>query len=686
MTIDDEKISKTLLDKAIKLRESGYYAEAIKILENKIRDIPADPNIPALLSHCYMLNDDLDKAKIYLDAAKSINPNIAAVGWNEARLLLKRNKVNEALDVAKKTNKLFANDVEGMVVLGSCLRTNGNLNESLKYFDRAIERNPNCAEAFINKGLISLTQNDKVNALNNLEKAYNLKPHIKQIWDLILNLKMEVKKYENVISIARGMLKLSPLNEKIIAYIALCYQNLHKYDQAVLFYKKVIEIKPDDLEAWLNLGSALKSQGKLDEAVMAYNNALAIKPSYAEAFNNIGVTLQDQGKLDEAIEAYSSSLAVKPDYADAYYNMGNALREQGTLEEAKDAYNKAISIKPDYAEAHRNLSSIIKYKEDDNQINQVQKISTQKGLSENTQCHLNFTLAKMYEDVGKLDKAYSHLSEANALRKKLLKYSIKQDQELFTKLKNTQPHLLKNSLQIKEKPIEETPIFILGMPRSGTTLVEQIISSHSEVTGAGELPLIAKYGGHFVWDPSSINRAAVSEFRDSYLSDLSKIADGKQYVTDKMAHNFRFIPLICAAFPEAKIVHVRRNAAATCWSNFKQYFEIHGLEYCYDLYDLVIYYLLYTDLMQFWELQYGNRIYNLNYENLTTDQENQTRKLIKYLDLNWEDACLSPHENKRSVRTASQQQVRQKVYQGSSEAWRKYEPFLNGAFDGLPAS
>ena len=150
-----------------------------------------------------------------------------------------------------------------------------------------------------------------------------------------------------------------------------------------------------------------------------------------------------------------------------------------------------------------------------------------------------------------------------------------------------------------------------------------------------------------------------------------------------MPHNFLFIPLICAALPEARIIHVQRDHVATCWSNFKQYFVSKDLAYRYDLYNVITYYKLYLDLMQLWQSQYSNKIYNLNYETLTTDQENQTRKLISYLDLTWDDACLSPQENIRSVKTASQQQVRQKVYKGSSEAWRKYEPYLNGIFDGL---
>ena len=446
---------------------------------------------------------------------------------------------------------------------------------------------------------------------------------------------------------------------------------------------KAIDIKPDYANAYYNLGIALQELKKLKEAIEAYNKALSIKPDYPDAHYNMGNAFREQGKLDEAMQAYNRLLSIEPDYVEAYNNMGIVFQEQGKLDEAIQAYTKALSIKPDYAELHRNFSSIKIYTKNDKHFLQVQEFFKQRTLTENDRCHFSFALAKMYEDIGELHKSYGHLSEGNRLRKKLLKYSINQDQELFTDLKRTQPHLLKNPLEINEKSTEATPIFILGMPRSGTTLVEQIISSHSEVLGAGEFNHVSQFGLNLSVDPKAINTAAISKFRMMYLSELSKVSDGKQYVTDKTPQNFRFIPLICGAFPEAKIVHVERNAIATCWSNFKQYFVSTSLGYCYDLMDVVEYYNLYKDLIVLWQSQYGDKIYNLSYENLTTDQENQTRKLIKHLELSWEEACLSPHKNSRIVKTTSQQQVRQKVYKGSSETWRKYEPYLNGAFDSL---
>ena len=456
-----------------------------------------------------------------------------------------------------------------------------------------------------------------------------------------------------------------------------------KLEEAIEAFNKALSIKPNYAEAYNNMGNILQEQGKLEEAIEAFNKALSIKPDYPEAYNNMGILLQDQGKLAEAIEAYKKALSINIDYPEAYNNIGNILKEQGKFDEAIEAYTKALSIKPDYTEAHRNLSSIKKYTEEDDQVIQVQELYKREGLSNNVKSDINFTLAKMYEDLGKVDQAIDQLSKGNALVKKLLNYSINPDKILFTELKKTQPKLKKGSLEITASLTGSVPIFILGMPRSGTTLVEQIISSHSEVCGAGELELVSKFGKHLALEPKSTDTLGISKFRDRYLLETSKLSNGMRFVTDKMPQNFRFIPLICAAFPEAKIIHVERNAVATCWSNYKQRFVSKSLGYSYDLKDVVEYYNLYKDLMELWQSEYSDRIFNLNYEQLTEHQEGQTRKLINYLELNWEEACLSPQMNRRIVRTASQQQVRQKVYEGSSEAWRKYEPYLKGTFDAL---
>lgn len=221
------------------------------------------------------------------------------------------------------------------------------------------------------------------------------------------------------------------------------------------------------------------------------------------------------------------------------------------------------------------------------------------------------------------------------------------------------------------------------MPRSGTTLVEQIVSSHSKVTGAGELRFVQQFGLKMAFGTQEINERNLLNFREQYLNSLIQLGEGNLYITDKMPTNFQFIGLICRAFPETKIIHVKRDPAATCWSNFKHYFPASGLGYCYDLDDVVRYYQMYEDLMDFWNERYPDRIYRLDYDELTLDQEYETKRLISHLGLDWQEACLSPQKNKRAVKTASNQQVRQKVYKGSSQQWRKFGPYFDGAFDGL---
>ena len=443
---------------------------------------------------------------------------------------------------------------------------------------------------------------------------------------------------------------------------------------------------PSSVDLYNITGAANQGLGKLEEAIQAYNKALAIKPDYADAYNNMGITLSKKGKIEEAIDAFKRSLAIKPDYAEAQTNIGNALQDHGQLEEAIKAYRKAIEIKPDFAEAHRHLTMVKSYSSKDPQIASIKELLTNKSIAEDAKCHLNFALAKIFDDLDEYKKAFKHLTTGNALRKKLLNYSIDQDISRFSKFRDVQANLLNSSLKLNQFCSDATPIFIVGMPRSGTTLIEQIISSHSKVAGAGELKYVSIYGSALVMGAEAVTGSSINTFRDKYLLELAELSDGKQYVTDKMPQNFFMIPLICAAFPEAKVIHVKRDPRAVCWSNFKHYFPGNSLNYSYGINDVVSYYKLYSDLMEFWQAQYGNKIYNLDYEKLTTEQENETRELINHLGLNWEKACLSPHKNKRNVRTASQQQVKQKLYQGSSEVWRKYEPFLNGAFDSLSST
>ena len=478
--------------------------------------------------------------------------------------------------------------------------------------------------------------------------------------------------------------KVTELNPNYAAGFNNLSITLHdqgKLDEAIACCNKALSLKPDYAEAYYNMGNVLKDQSKLDKAIASYNKALFLKPNYADAYNNMGNALKDKGKLDEAVASYEKALSLKPDDIEARNNMGVALKDQGKLDEAIACYNKALSLKPDYSEAHSNLSYLIKYKPEDTQVALVGELIQRPDLKDDDRCNLHYTFAKMNEDLGDLEAAYDNYVAGGKLRQKLLSYSFKQDELKFGRIKNTAPTLKDFAF---DKPIEaatNTPIFILGMPRSGTTLIEQIITSHSKVHGAGELPFLSNFGSSLSLGNQMINSDNVPQFRNAYLDELVNVSSGAPFVTDKMPQNFLYLGLILKALPEAKVIHVKRDPAATCWSNFKHYFSQKGLGYSYDLKDTVGYFKLYQDLMDFWDQQDSGQIYHLDYDKLTIEQESETRNLIEYIGLDWEDTCLSPQDNKRRVKTASQLQVREEVYTGSSQAWRKFEPFLNGTFD-----
>ncbi|MDA9022727.1 tetratricopeptide repeat protein, partial [Alphaproteobacteria bacterium] len=514
-------------------------------------------------------------------------------------------------------------------------------------------------------------------------KAIALKPdYVGAIYNLGVTLQ-EQGRLDEAEANYKKAIALKPDYVGAIYNLGVTLQEQGRLDEAEANYKKAIALKPDFPEAHNNLGATLHELRRFDEAEASYNRSIALQSDYAEANSNLGNTLRALGRLDEAEASHRRAIALKPGYAKAHSNLGTLLKELGRLDEAEACYKQAVTLKPDLVEAHRSLTLIKKFHTQDEQYSKMMELYLEKNISEEQLCHINFGLAKACEDLGNFKQAYTHYGEGNALRKKLLNYNINYDVDLFRKIKSNYPQIVRNSLAANKISKNLIPVFIVGMPRSGTTLVEQIVSSHSKVTGAGELGFVSQFGAAIATGITEANNESLLNFRHRYMTKLAGVSKKNLIVTDKMPQNFRYIGLLAAAFPEAKIVHVERNLAAVCWANYKQYFESKSIGYCYAIDDVISYHKLYKNLMDFWTTALGNKIYKLDYERLTVDQENQTRQLIEYLDLDWDENCLSPQNNTRSVSTASNLQVRQKVYQGSSEQWRKYQPFLNGAFDGL---
>jgi tetratricopeptide (TPR) repeat protein len=502
-------------------------------------------------------------------------------------------------------------------------------------------------------------------------------------WKILSAILGALGKKAEAANASQTAVELCPQDAEAHSNLGVAMERLGRLEEAEASYSQAVALQPELAEAHLNLGNALQGLGRFSEAEQSYTQAIALKPKYTEAHGQLANLLNKSGKLLEAETIYRRTIALEPSLAGAHLNLGNTLQELGRLDEAKDCFIEAVTHEPDFAEAHRHLAAIKNFSQQDEQFSKMVELYRDEAITENQRCHINFGLAKAHEDLEDFAQAFVHYEEGNKTRRKLLNYDFEKDRELFKRIKNSYPQIADNSLGSDRLVKSHVPIFIVGLMRSGTTLVEQIISSHSDVTGAGELPFVTKFGREIATGLAVASRELLVEFRTKYLEELASVSEGNIFVIDKNPLNFLYLGLLVATFPEAKIIHVRRNPAAVCWANYKQYFVSANLDYCYSLDDISAYHGLYRDLFKLWDKSFGRRIFNLDYEVLTTNQEMKTRNLIDYLNLNWEEQCLSPQENARSVATLSNIQVRKEVYQGSSNEWEKYRPFLNGKLDDL---
>ena len=561
------------------------------------------------------------------------------------------------------------------------LYNQGDLKNVLKQSEKLTVTYPKAFVFWNFMGASSARLGELNKAIFAFQRVVALTPHNIKAHFNLGNVYQDNGDFEKAIKAYSRLLALKPDYVEVLNNMGNVLKKQGKFNRALEVYNKALQLKPDFAEVHFNVGNLFEEQNSFKEAIMAYKAALLHKPDYFQSYYNLGNLLHKIGDLEEALKAYNHAISIKSDFAEAYNNLGNLLKDLDRIEEAINAYRHAIAIKPDFAVAHRNLSNIKIYNADDEQILSIQTLIDDPGTADGERCNLLYAFAKIKEDLGEFETALNSYKAAGVLRKKELNYDFLVDEQIFEKLYKSAPNLVKNTLKNPDFSFQCCPIFILGMPRSGSTLVEQIVSSHSQVNAAGELPFLSYFGDALASGKSFPSMKRLQAVRYSYLNKLKKASEGKPFVTDKMPQNFKYIGLICAAIPEAKIIHVERDAAATCWSNFKHYFPAKGLGYSYDLLDTIRYFELYKNFMSIWGELVANKIYHFNYDKLTVDQENQTKQLIKYLGLDWEDACLFPEKNKRKVGTASELQIRRKVYKGSSQSWQKFKPYLEGIFD-----
>ena len=529
-------------------------------------------------------------------------------------------------------------------------------------------------------------------ALSSLELLINDYPHDPSLFNIRGACLKASNQMESAVDSFKNAINIKPDYAEAYFNLGITLQELNKPNEAIKYYENAISIKPAYPIAHNNLGIIFLGLSQLDSAAEHFNWAISYNPEFAEAHNNLGATLQQSMEFDESIKHYLKATTINPNYTQAFNNLGIIHQTLGHKDEAIKYFQKATSLAPNYASAYFNLSRIKTFLPDDIQISQMQSLVT-KNLNMTEKIYLNFALAKAYEDLEKKDDLFKFLNQGNQLCKEKTNYSIENDKQkhaLIQKIFSSPKYLsaIKANEGLKDKLKSKRPIFIIGMPRSGTTLVEQIISSHKKVYGADEMNTLSDLISEILKNFSSnntyeFNTKTSLSIRHKYLSELSNLNVSENIITDKWPLNFQYVGFILSAFPEAKIIHLKRDARATCWSIYKYYFDSKGNGYSFDQEDLAKYYGLYSEMMAFWHELFPNKIYDISYEDLTTNQEEETRKLLEYCDLDWDKNCLNFHKNERAVKTASALQVREKMYQGSSDVWKEYEAYLKPLLNEL---
>ncbi|HEY1784391.1 MAG TPA: sulfotransferase, partial [Pirellulales bacterium] len=456
-------------------------------------------------------------------------------------------------------------------------------------------------------------------------------------------------------------------------------------DQAAAQYERAVALKPSLAQAYFQLGNVHRKQGQLDEAVAQYEQAIALRPDHARAHNRLGNVFHRQGKLDEALARYQQAIALRPDFAEAHNSLGYLLKDMGEFDQALASFDKALALRPDYAEAHYNRADLKTFRAGDADLAVLESLAADgHRLPSGKMACIHFALGKALEDVGDYRRAFEHWLQGNALKRSEVPYDEAADQRGFRAIAELYDSGLMNRSPTSGDP-SPVPIFIVGMPRSGTTLVEQILASHPQVQAAGELKNLDRVvqaasdcGGLPIAYPTLIRGLDANGFRrlgQAYLASLPTPGKGKIRITDKMPTNFAYVGLIRLILPAARIVHTMRDPVDTCVSCFSRLFT--EVPFTNDLAELGRYYCGYHELMAHWRsVLPAGALLDVSYEDVVDDLEAQARRLIDYCGLPWDDRCLNFHETNRPIATSSNVQVRRPLYRSSVERWRRYEAYL----------
>jgi tetratricopeptide (TPR) repeat protein len=601
-----------------------------------------------------------------------------AVACHEQRRLLEAEQLYEI--VLEMDGRHFG----ALCRLGLLYLQQGRHDDAAQHICRAIKIDKTSSDAhhMLALALTGLGRHEE--AIIYYRKAVAINPKYVEAYNNLAHSLQMLGRSEEALAHLRKALEITPRYADAHNNLGLTLHIAGRPDAAIRHFEQALTIKPNYPQAHYNLANALHALNRSEEAIMHYWKAVAIDPKYAEAYNNLGLVLQMLGRAEEAIGCYQKALTINPNYAEAHNNLGIVLRAIGRIDEALQAFDKAIALAPRRAAFYLSVVNTKRLGRDDRYFSAMTELAREvTSLPVKEQIALHFALGRTLSELGDHAQSFEHLLKGNALARKQINYD-----ETATLAQLERIREVFSSELIRERQgqghASPLPIFVVGMPRAGTTLVEQILASHPKVFGAGELRTMTNLamnlsgpeGPSFPeWVPA-MPAEQIRRFGESYVSALRRLAPEAERVVDKMPSNFRFAGLIRLVLPDARIIHVRRDMRDTALSCFSLLFA-RGQGFSYDLAELGRYCRAYQTLMEHWRNLLPKEVMlEVDYEDVVDNLEQQARRIVRHCSLEWDDACLAFYRSQRPVQTASTTQVRRPIYRTSVGRWRQYQDVL----------
>ncbi|WP_435096751.1 tetratricopeptide repeat-containing sulfotransferase family protein [Candidatus Pelagibacter bacterium nBUS_27] len=504
---------------------------------------------------------------------------------------------------------------------------------------------------------------------------------------------ISINKFSQAILDCEKLIKKFPENSYFYNLCGLALQKSDQTNKSIKYFKKAISLEPTNFAAMNNLANSYKGLFEYKKAEDLYIEIKKKDPTNIKVLNNYANLKKEFNKYHDAINLLLDAIKVNAKDVNVLSNIAACFQSIGDMNKAKEYALKVLDLEPNNTHIHKFISDMLNYRKDKNHLNTMRELlhnSSFKNFASKEKADLYFALGKAHEDIGDFENSYYFLNKANLNMKENKNYNFFHIQKLFNNI-----FKLFNSLDdkiLKKKQSKKRVIFICGMPRSGTTLVEQIIASHSKVSGAGELQYLEKVINENFLEDAKFNKQKIIEelsnekniIFERYFELLNFHNFDTDIVTDKAPQNFIWIGFIKFFFPNSKIIHCSRNPKDNCLSIFKNQFSSNTMSWSYDQTLVAKYYNLYLEMMNFWKLKYNDFIFDANYEKIVTSPESEVKKMLLFCDLNWESECLNFYQNKKTpVQTASVSQASKPIYKSSINTSSGFSKYLSEMFEIL---